>query len=178
MQDCAGCHGAEGRGDGVVSQVLWRQPADLTAARFNVAFLSQVLWNGVRGTSMPSWRSLPQSDLSALAAYVQSLHPVANPDQPTSEILVRGNALFRKNCAPCHGEFGDAKTAVASTLSPPPANLKWIQPDFDFELKVLRDGIPGTAMPSWKDQISESDRKALAAFVRSLYGSTEQKKNE
>jgi cytochrome c oxidase cbb3-type subunit 2/cytochrome c oxidase cbb3-type subunit I/II len=40
-------------------------------------------------------------------------------------------------------------------------------------LKVLRDGIPGTAMPSWKDQISESDREALAAFVRSLYESTE-----
>jgi cbb3-type cytochrome c oxidase subunit III len=172
-QNCAGCHGAGSRGDGVVSQVLLRKPADLTSARFNVSFLSQVLWNGVRGTSMPSWRSLPRGDLNAVAAFVQSLHPDHNPERATPETLARGTALFHKNCAPCHGELGDGKSAAAPTMAPPPANLKWIQPDFDFELKVLRDGIPGTAMPSWKDQISESDRKALAAFVRSLYESTE-----
>jgi cbb3-type cytochrome c oxidase subunit III len=172
-QNCAGCHGAGSRGEGVVSQVLLRKPADLTSERFNVSFLSQVLWNGVRGTSMPSWRSLPRGDLNAVAAYVQSLHPDHNPDRATPETLARGAALFIKNCAPCHGEVGDGKSAASRTLSPPPANLKWIQPDFDFELRVLRDGIPGTAMPSWKDQISESDREALAAFVRSLYESTE-----
>ncbi len=169
LQDCAGCHGLKGQGDGVVGQVLLRKPADLTAAQFKIEILSQVLWNGVRGTSMPSWRSLPQTDLSALAAYVQTFHPVAKTDQAPPEILAQGRTLFQKNCAACHGELGDGKSAVAATLSPPPANLKWMQPDFEFALQVLQNGIPGTAMPSWKEQISESDRRALAGFVRSLF---------
>jgi mono/diheme cytochrome c family protein len=31
------------------------------------------------------------------------------------------------------------------------------------------DGIPGTTMPAWKDQLSESENAALAGNVRSLY---------
>jgi mono/diheme cytochrome c family protein len=44
-----------------------------------------------------------------------------------------------------------------------------MQPDADLILQLLRDGIPGTAMPSWKEQLPESDRAAIADFVRSLY---------
>jgi len=41
---------------------------------------------------------------------------------------------------------------------------------------VLREGIPGIAMPPWKkDQLSEPDRAALAGYVRSLYDSGEEK---
>ena len=177
-QDCRGCHGVAGRGDGMVSQALLPRPVDLTAAQFDVRFLSQTLWNGVRGTSMPSWRILPREDLIGLVAYVRTLHPVANPDHAPVEVLTQGRVLFQKNCAVCHGELGDGKSVVAPSLSPPPANLKWIQPDFDHILTVLRDGIPGTAMPSWKDQISESDRKALAAFVRSLYEASQHRKDD
>jgi cytochrome c oxidase cbb3-type subunit 2/cytochrome c oxidase cbb3-type subunit I/II len=172
MQDCAGCHGAEGRGDGIAGQALLHRPANLAAAQFSVRLLSQVLWNGVPGTSMPSWRSLPQSDLNALVAHVQTLHPFANPEKAAPETLARGKTLFLQDCAVCHGAIGDGKSAVAATLAPAPANLKWIRPDFDYVLQILRDGIPGTAMPSWKDQLSESDRGALAGFVRSLYEST------
>jgi mono/diheme cytochrome c family protein len=168
-QDCAGCHGAKGGGNEIVGQVLLPKPVNLTAAEFNLSSLGHALWNGVRGTAMPSWRNLPQSDLNGLAAYVQTLHPPAAPDQAPPEILAVGRALFHKDCAACHGELGDGKSAVAATLSPPPANLHWMQPDFGYVVEVLRDGVPGTSMPSWKEQISESDRKALAAFVRSLY---------
>ena len=44
-----------------------------------------------------------------------------------------------------------------------------IQPDLEYIRKVLRDGVPGTAMPVWKDQLSESDSAALAGYVRSFY---------
>ena len=36
-------------------------------------------------------------------------------------------------------------------------------------MEVLRDGIAGTGMPSWKDLIQEQDRQALTAYVRSLF---------
>src|ERR1019366_5457802 len=169
MQDCAGCHAVAGRGDGIVSPVLLPKPADLTVVRFSVELLRQVLWNGVPGTSMPSWRNLPLSDLNGLATYVQTLHPSVSPNNAAPEVSGRGRTLFSQACAPCHGVLGDGKSATAATLAPAPTNLKLEQPDSDYVLRVLRDGIPGTAMPVWKDQISESDRVALAGFVRSLY---------
>jgi mono/diheme cytochrome c family protein len=168
-QDCAGCHGANGGSDAIVSQVLLPKPANLRASQFSVSLLSRVLWDGVPGSGMPSWRSLPQTDLSALVTYVRTLHPVSIQDHATPESLSHGQALFQKNCAACHGVRGDAKSAAALTLMPAPTNFKEEQSDMDYVLAVLRDGIPGTAMPPWKNQISESDRSALADFVRSLY---------
>ena len=168
-ENCAGCHGDGGRGDGVVSQALLPKPTDLTAARFSDEFLRQTLWYGVRGAPMPSWRKLPLQDLSAVAAYVQSLHSGADSNTVAPQSLALGGNLFVKNCAACHGPTGDGKGPVAATLAPPPSNFKIIQPDFDYILKVLRDGIPGTSMPVWNDQLSQSESAALGAYVRSLY---------
>ncbi len=167
--DCAACHGPNGRGDGMVGQVLLRRPKNLAATRFSLRLLSEVLWNGKPGTAMPSWRGLPHRDLAALAAYVQSLQPAPAPSKASPEILQPGKQVFLQNCAPCHGASGDGKGAAGASLLPEPANFKLKQPDFDYLLQVLRDGIPGTAMPAWKDQIPEADRRALAYFVRSLF---------
>ncbi len=168
-QDCAACHGRAGRGDGFVSQVLLRKPKDLAASRLSLRLLSQVLWDGTPGTAMPSWRSLPPQDLSAVAAYVRSLHQPDQAGAAPPKALDRGNQVYVQNCAPCHGAAGDGKGAAAAALLPQPANFNLKQPDFDYVLRVLTDGIPGTAMPAWKDQISEGDRRALAGFVRSLF---------
>jgi mono/diheme cytochrome c family protein len=167
QQYCAACHGPTGRGDGFVAPVLWRKPKNRT--RYSLELLSRALWNGRPGTTMPSWRALPQQDLSAMAAYVQSLHPPVTADAPTPESLQRGNQVFMQNCAPCHGATGDGKGTAAAALIPEPANFTLKQPDFDYILQVFRDGIPGTGMPAWQNQISEPDRKAVANFVRSLF---------
>jgi mono/diheme cytochrome c family protein len=149
--------------------VLLRRPKDLAATRFSLALLSQVLWNGKRGTAMPSWRSLPTEDLTALAAYVQGLHLPPESHAASPGDLHRGNQVFAQNCAPCHGTLGDGRGPAAAALMPEPANFRLKQPDREYILRVVGDGIPGTAMPAWMNQISESDRKALADFVRSLY---------
>jgi len=169
QKDCAACHGAKGRGDGFVSQVLLRKPKDLATTRYSLEALALVLWNGKRGTSMPSWRSLPPGDLAALAAYVQTIHPSTTPTSISSGPQPAGSKLFAQNCAPCHGPMGDGKGPVASTLLPKPANFRLKQPDPDYILQVLRDGISGTAMPAWQNQIAESDRQALAGYVRAIF---------
>ncbi len=167
--DCAACHGTNGRGDGFVAQVLLRKPKDLASTRYSLALLSQVLWNGKRGTAMPAWRTLPLEDLNALAAYVHSLHQPTKAPDASPESLQRGNQVFQLNCAPCHGAAGDGKGSAATALIPEPANFKLKKPNFEYILQVLGDGIPGTGMPAWKAQISEADRKALADYVQSLF---------
>lgn len=169
QQDCAACHGATGRGDGWVGQVLLRQPKDLTATRFSTELLGQVLWNGKRGTAMPSWRGLSQPDLAAVALYVKTLHRSQGPERTAPELVQRGKQVFQMNCAPCHGAAGDGKGVAAATLMPPPANFRLKQPDTRYILQVVSEGVAGTGMPSWKQQIPESDRQAVAAFVRSLF---------
>jgi mono/diheme cytochrome c family protein len=169
VEDCAGCHGGDGRGDGVAGQALLPKPANLAAARFSVQFLRQTLWNGVRGAPMPSWRTLPPRDLSALTAYVQSFHLTANISTLVAESPAQGSAVYAKNCLPCHGSTGDGKGPAGAALTPLPSNFKGIQPDFDYIQRVMRDGIPGTSMPVWKDQLSESDRTAVAGYIRSFY---------
>ncbi|MCX6930023.1 MAG: cytochrome c [Verrucomicrobia bacterium] len=92
-QDCAVCHGTAGRGDGWVVEVLLRRPKDLAASRFSLRLLSQGLWDGKRGTAMPSWRALPQSDLAGFAAYVQTLHQPSRPEMIASEAINHGRVL-------------------------------------------------------------------------------------
>ncbi|MBV9995486.1 MAG: FTR1 family protein [Caulobacteraceae bacterium] len=73
-ENCAACHGAEGRGDGPAAKGLDPPPiafADAARARQRSLFgLYQVIGQGLEGTSMPSFAQLPDADRWALAFYV------------------------------------------------------------------------------------------------------------
>ena len=68
---CASCHGAMGRGDGPLAVNLTPRPVnftDITRARERSLFgLYQVITQGLDGTSMPSFATLPDADRWALA---------------------------------------------------------------------------------------------------------------
>ena len=94
-----------------------------------------------------------------LSAYPVPLGPKQAPD------LSRGMQLFQQNCASCHGARGDAQTAIAKQLDPPPIAFS----DHDrasqrspFALyQVINQGLEGTAMQSFA-QLSDADKWALA----------------
>ncbi|MFN2570445.1 MAG: FTR1 family protein [Gemmatimonadales bacterium] len=96
------------------------------------------------------------------------------PARPPS--LERGAAVFREQCASCHGETGRGDGPKAKTLKgPPPANLT--DPAVmggTTLLEIFRRiaiGVPGTAMPEFADDLSEEDRWAVAAYVGAMqYG--------
>src|SRR5579864_6520632 len=167
--NCASCHGSAGRGDGKASASLLPKPANLTAARFSDERLSGVLWNGVAGSAMPPWRQLPTEDLRALIAYIQSLNaPGATPR--IQEAAGLGKALFAATCASCHGVTGEGNGPAAGALAPAPTNFHLKKPSEERAWDVLENGVPGTAMPPWRDQLGADERRSLVEFVRSLYG--------
>jgi cytochrome c oxidase cbb3-type subunit I/II len=169
--NCASCHGSTGRGDGKASASLLPKPANLSAARFSDERLSSVLWNGVAGSAMPPWRQLPTEDLRALVAYIHSLHlPVAAPSTQEATSLSDGKSLFAANCASCHGDSGAGNGPAAGALTPSPTNFHLKKPTRERAWDVLENGVPGTAMPPWRSQLSTDQRRALVEFVRSLYG--------
>ncbi|WP_231734325.1 cytochrome c/FTR1 family iron permease [Lysobacter gilvus] len=95
-QQCAGCHGASGRGDGPVAASLNPPPINFTdaerAARRSPLALYQAISQGIQGTAMTGFTGLSDADRWALAFYVGGL---AYPQ----EARAKGEALWRDNAA-------------------------------------------------------------------------------
>ncbi len=83
----------------------------------------------------------------------------------------RGGELFRQYCVLCHGERGDGRGLQREGLTPPPRDFT--DPAWRAGITArhayfaIREGVRGTAMPSWKS-LSEQDDWALVAYVLSL----------
>lgn len=95
---CAACHGATGNGDGPAGLRLEPRPVAFTdreRARERSTFaLYQVLSQGIEGTSMPSFQSIPEDDRWALAFYLgQFAH--SKDDVAAGEKVWAGNAAVR-----------------------------------------------------------------------------------
>ena len=70
-QNCAFCHGTDGK-------KMYRNAADLTLSKLNEDAISQNVREGIKG-KMPSYNIiLSDSNIAAVAKYVNSLHPVGN----------------------------------------------------------------------------------------------------
>jgi mono/diheme cytochrome c family protein len=107
------------------------------------------------------------------AAVHGELQPPAPP--PAAEAEPDGVALYALHCAHCHGPngdgdgraqldpkaraFGKEKFKLATTTNGVPCD--------DDLLRVLRRGIPGSAMPAF-DHLTEADLRAVVGHVRML----------
>jgi mono/diheme cytochrome c family protein len=95
-------------------------------------------------------------------------------DVPTLE---RGQSLYNRYCATCHGYDGRADTAQARQLDPRPRDFT--KADFkrtdrpgtlpsDAQLsKIISHGIPGTGMPAWPN-IQGSELDALVQYLKTF----------
>ncbi len=93
--------------------------------------------------------------------------------------------LYRRHCVHCHGVTGDGAGPTAAFLNPYPRDFRpgifkfkstplGEKPTDEDLHKTLRDGVPGTAMPSFR-LLAEDEREALVNYVKylSLRGETE-----
>ena len=85
------------------------------------------------------------------------------------EDVAKGKALYDTHCAVCHGKEG--KGDGYTLLDPPPADLtsKTIQKKSNEELwHEVHDGIPNTAMGTWKFALSDEEITMALTYVRTL----------
>jgi mono/diheme cytochrome c family protein len=79
LEHCALCHGERADGRGQRREAFTRPPADLTDPRWQESTsprrIFMTIREGVRGTAMPSWRSLDAAQAWELVAYLRSLGP-------------------------------------------------------------------------------------------------------
>ncbi len=97
----------------------------------------------------------------------------------TAQEAERGRAVYDKWCAECHGDDGDGAGAAAPFMLPRPRDftraLYQIRttasgeiPTDDDIMRVMDDGMPGTAMPGWKDDLSDQERRDVVAYIKSF----------
>lgn len=96
-------------------------------------------------------------------------HDVIPKATGLSKLERRGERLFQGNCAFCHGADGTGKNWIGQFLEPHPRNLR--DPAFMAGMTrqrlagVIREGLPGTSMPAWKDVLGGDDVRAIAAYI-------------
>jgi mono/diheme cytochrome c family protein len=89
-------------------------------------------------------------------------------DGPTGN-LESGERVYRTNCLNCHGAKGQGDGPVAGSLTPRPADLttEMVQKKSGKELlTIIREGKPGTSMPSWKGELSDQHIHDVLAYLR------------
>lgn len=89
-----------------------------------------------------------------------------------TDLLARGQALYERNCTPCHGRDGQGNGPAAATLNPRPRDFThadgWTN---GYQLaqiyKTLGEGVKGTGMAAY-EYLGPRDRMALDHYVQSL----------
>jgi DMSO reductase family type II enzyme heme b subunit len=102
---------------------------------------------------------------------------LAAPAFSQSGDKVKGAEIYARRCAWCHGEKGDGQGPGAARLVPPPRDFTFglykikssgfdeIGAREDDLVRMIRDGMPGTSMPGWKDVLSGQDIRDVTAHI-------------
>jgi mono/diheme cytochrome c family protein len=145
----------------------------------NVDEVMQALYGTPDEPALPALEGVEWDPVLDLNRLRLAAGPVGSDEQGNP----RG--LYREHCAHCHGISGDGAGPTASFLNPYPRDYRkgWfkfkstplgVRPTHDDLKKIVLDGIPGTAMPSFK-LLPDLEVEALVDYVKylSIRGETE-----
>ncbi len=101
------------------------------------------------------------------------------PDRLSAQDTTKGKAVYVKWCAGCHGETGQGDGPAAGYMLPRPRNFTGavykirttasgqLPTDADL-LRVIDDGLAGSAMPAWKGRLSDGERRDVMAYLKTF----------
>ena len=87
-------------------------------------------------------------------------------DWSFDELMVRGEEVYERSCAACHQSDGNGIPGVFPALKDSPIALG----AKEGHIAVLIDGVAGTSMQSFADQLSEVDIAAVVHYERNSWG--------
>ena len=92
------------------------------------------------------------------------------PDLDSPQRIRRGDALYRAQCAQCHGGPGQAPEPYALGLNPPPPPLVTSareRPAAEV-FWIIRQGIKMTGMPAWQYRMTDEQIWDVVGYLRVL----------
>src|SRR6266571_4265741 len=105
--------------------------------------------------------------------------PLPSPFSLAAQDTTAGKKVYVKWCAGCHGDGGAGDGPAASHMLPRPRDFTGaiykirttasgqLPTDQDV-LRSIDEGLPGTAMPAWKDRLSERERRDVLAYLKTF----------
>jgi mono/diheme cytochrome c family protein len=149
------------------------------AQRENVDTVMASLFGTPDQPTLPKLEGVDINQVVDLAKLKMAAGPVG------SDQYGRPRGLYREHCAHCHGITGDGAGPTAVFLNPYPRDYRpgkykfkstpvGSKPTHEDLSRIVYDGIPGTAMPSFK-LLPGEDMDALVHYVKylSIRGETE-----
>jgi len=158
-ENCAGCHGAEGRGGAAIALA---NPVYLAIA--DDAVIRKVIANGVRGTSMPAFAEsaggmLTDKQIDLITSEMRSRwsrHGILNGVNPPSYApksagdAQRGEVAYKTYCESCHGPGGRAGPKGSAI-----ADDSFLALVSDQGLRtIVIAGRPELRAPDWRGNVS------------------------
>lgn len=191
MMLCQRCHAANGDGHGIIQPNLATFPRAFKENRDFFRTISderlvKSTREGVPGTSMPAFGVLlSENQVKALLDLVfQSFVGIDRKDKVSAPALPArplqthpqdaGLAPFKRRCSRCHGLAGTGKGPEYLRHLPRPRNLTnraFISSAGEDRIaRAILQGVPGTAMPVFREKIDPEDLWRLVATVRRFAG--------
>ena len=157
-QNCAGCHGAEGRGG---ASIALANPVYL--AIVDETTLRNIVANGVRGTSMPAFAQraggmLIEQQIEVITSGIFSrwgrkqVLDGANPPSYAAKAVGNvdhGQVVFGRYCASCHGSEGEGTPKGSAMM-----NDSFLALVSDQALRtIVITGRPELGAPDWRGNV-------------------------
>lgn len=80
------------------------------------------------------------------------------------ELMERGKAVYDRNCLACHGPNGEGGVGTPIAGSPVATG------DVAAHLEIGINGVPGTAMQAFGNQLNDVDMAAVLTYQRNAFG--------
>ncbi len=105
-------------------------------------------------------------------------HPTSyltSPVRYTTTAIVSGSARYARDCSACHGSHGRGDRRAAASLAMKPANLiEYASHHRAGDVFwAIAHGVPGTPMPAFAPQLTDSEIWELIQFLRAQSEATD-----
>jgi mono/diheme cytochrome c family protein len=183
---CTACHGANGKGDGPAAVALTPAPRDFTSPKgwtrgYTLADIFVSVTEGVSGTGMGAFGTLPPADRFALSHYVESLGKFDHHDDAAAEADTL-DARYHFS----EGEHEPNKVAVptvmkheeAEYVAPPPVGMPSASATgvgADLCRRLIADPVRAaevlSEVPDWRESLDAFARAVVADVSRNGFRS-------
>jgi mono/diheme cytochrome c family protein len=121
----------------------------------------------MRADNPPSKMETTLATRAMDASVARAAPKVTNPAIADETNLVAGARLYSDHCTLCHGDPAHPKSPLADSLNPPAPQFTNDMADMpeNENFYILQHGIRWTAMPGWKNVLSEQQTWQLVTLL-------------
>lgn len=188
---CSVCHGDKGDGRSRAAGSFFPPPRDFTTEeakeKLNRDRMIFSVSYGRANTAMAGWETqLSKEQIEQVVDYVRARFMGLDPNEPKESKETRadmtlpyvdnlvgnvknGEALYRFNCVPCHGDNGDGKGPRAYFILPTPRDFR--HPAAVNSLnrphlyEAIAKGTLGSEMPAWEKVMTRQEMVDISEYV-------------